>query len=141
MRYLVCIAALIVCCGDDDEPVDCSKTDRHGIYRVSTIYNSGSCGDLGTFSVQLDHGNESGDCIVHNDEWSKDECTLTRSMTCTIFVTGGPNGSVTYTYSWHQISTQKDSDGDMFAGPVSLQVSGSDGSACHGSYHFTYTRI
>jgi hypothetical protein len=141
MRYFVFVLAVVVGCGDESKPAKCSKEDRHGVYKVATTYNNGNCGDLGTFSVQLDNGEEANDCIVHRDEWSKDECTLTRSLTCTTFVTGGPNGAVTYTLNWNQTSTQEDSEGNFFSGPVSLSASGNDGTSCSGTYHFTYTRL
>ena len=143
MRNLVCVLVLLISCGNDHSKPDCDKTDRDGTYRVTTTYNGGSCGDLGSFYVQFKEGTDTTyDCVTNYEEWSNDDCTLQRNLTCMVMVYDSGNGTTsTVTVDWNQTSTQQDDDGRVFYANVSMSEHGNNGFNCSGTYFFTYTRV
>jgi len=145
MKRLVCtlFVLLISCGGDEHSKPDCDKEDRDGTYRVTTTYNGGSCGDLGTFYVQFSKGADTTyDCIVNYEEWTNDDCTLQRNLTCTVLVHDSGTGTTsTVTVDWNQTSTQQDDSGGVFYANVSMTQRGGSGFNCSGTYFFTYTRV
>ena len=145
MKSLVCalVVLLASCGGDEHSKPDCAKTDRDGTYRVTSSYNGGSCGALDTFYVYLDSGSDvTNGCITTYEEWSNEDCTLQRSLSCTFFVTDSGTGtSSTVTANWSQISTQQDDEGNTLYGNASLNQQGSGGFSCTGTYFLNYTRV
>lgn len=64
----------------------CRKSDREGWYLMSTTEVDGDCGPLGPGIVQLQGAappEEDSPCqLASADEWSEDDCVLTRVVQC-----------------------------------------------------------
>lgn len=114
-------------------PVVCA--DRTGTYKLSFLYESGNCGDLGATIQTLERQPTADDIIAMGCSgqlvYSVDNCEVTDvDLKCPI--TGGTstfNGK----YYWNV-------DGSQGSGEVSIEIAlGS--TLCFGTYHATMSRL
>jgi hypothetical protein len=132
-------AALVGCSGgptdDDDEPIQCSMSERTGVYLLEWTELDGTCGPIPDELVRIDPASPLPDgCTLDApDTVSPDECTLERSATCTD-TTGLYLRSVSTT-------TQENDDASLVTGLVTVDVRNPDGSAaCLSTYRLRYVR-
>ena len=121
-----------VACGPD-----CSKDDLDGTYLVMTTERSGTCGDMGDFVSQMNHGESTQEpgCTPSYSRWSDDECTNEASGVCTGTadnIRTEATGSL----------TQKDDDGERFEGVIEFTIKDATTgeTLCISTYDLEYER-
>lgn len=131
------LSILTPACGAEDSGLECSPSDRDGTYLVETMERSGTCGDVGSFVVQMNNGQETIEtgCTIDYERWSDSDCKLERSVTCHM-----PADSLTS--SGIGITEQMDSDGDFFEGTMTITISDyvSGATYCTSTYALSYER-
>lgn len=130
MASLACIAS--AGCG-----ADCDPEDIDGTYTAtSTELSGGTCGSLGTFVIQYDHGSQTtaSGCTIDYERLSDDQCTAERAVTCT-------NTADDIEAKGVGAVTQKPG-GESITGTISLtQKRISTGATmCQSTYSLTYAR-
>lgn len=142
MRYMTAGFIFLAGCGGtdgDDGAAACDPADRSGTYLMRYSERAdGTCGDAPDTLVRLDPDGElGGGCSLDApDEWSADQCRLTRSVTC---CDGGYCTSVT------GFTTQQDDSGATISGVMTFQIqeigaSGAVLDGCLSTYDVTATR-
>jgi hypothetical protein len=139
MKYLAILGLLVSGCGgSDDEPVECSRTDRSGTYLVQMTETSGNCGPIPDQLGRLDDAEALPAVCAHDaaDRWSDGDCKFERAYSC-LEDGVGPG----YTSSSVAVTEQQDSDGGSFTGLVTITVFDAAGAvACKSTYELTATR-
>lgn len=120
-------------CSDDAGAVDCSKAHRSGTFLAKfTEREGGSCGPIPETVARLDADTLLEGCELDApDDWSADECTLTRSYTCPL---DGAPGSASFVAVSHESA-------DGFEGTSTARVYDTAGAlVCTSTYDVTWTR-
>jgi hypothetical protein len=129
--FIVGLALLAGACSSDDkdQPIECSQSDRAGLYLVRYGVLEGCTEYEGAwieYNMALP-GNCEWDAV---DQWSNHDCTLERYYTCT----DTPSDVVT---AWVGSTTQLDEEGKDLTGSASLRTTRLDGTfVCMGILPF-----
>lgn len=130
---LFAIVLLTSCADDDNEQEPCNPAHRMGTYYFTAIETAGDCGPIDaqvvyvTSAAALDPGCE----LLAPDQFSADQCTLTRTYVCDL----GDGLFAEYT-GW----TAEYDGGDLFEGQSSLDVYDDTDILCSSVYSLEYTR-
>lgn len=93
MKNLILFLAVLVGCSGADEAEPCDLAHRDGTYLLSyTERSGGTCGELPDVVGRADPDSISDGCMLTEpDDVSADQCTLTRSLVCTV---QNPDGAI-----------------------------------------------
>jgi hypothetical protein len=142
-KFLLIAAAMasVACSGSDDGEASaggCSNSDRDGTYLLEySERDGGMCGELPDAVGRLDADAPiEGVCErTAEDEWSSDQCKLTRSLRCTSETDGLIIEGVA-------VSEQEDSAGDVLTGlyTITARDLATGEVLCTSTYNVTATR-
>jgi hypothetical protein len=122
----------------DSQPAACDPSARTGTYYMEFSTVSGNCGEQASGLGRLDSSfaPEGGCQITQPDRWSDGNCKLERSVLCP-FDALEPGATITSV----GITTQKDANGDVLEGTMSMTVKYADGRGrCYGTYSMRATK-
>jgi len=128
--FVMVATVLAVGCGKDN----CSPSDVNGVYRVSTTWLSGTCGNLGTIVIHVNKGETVADsgCVMSYDRWDDSGCSGESDMTCIDSINGTHTRMIT-------ISTLEPGGYNLKATVTMTLTSSTGASICSGTYDFDYS--
>ncbi len=106
-------------------PVQCAKTDRHGVYLFTFTTISGDCGAVPASLVNFDDAVGVASCTSSGVTWSEGDCKKTATERC-------PADGTSPAFEATVVTTQETQDGSVMDGVETLDAPGPGG--CLGTY-------